>query len=204
MRQSWLLGLASLAIGVPAAAQEDRGHGGFYGGPVLGLDHFAAEDEDGNDDSTGVIYGGLIGYDFASADAVFGLEAELSESSISESEASVFVPGDRLRFGAGLDLYLGGRAGIRLGTGGLLYLKAGYTNLDLNARYQAPGINSVSETEALDGIRVGAGGEFALTRNLVARLEYRYSSYDTGEAEDGFDDFDIKRHQAVGGVLFRF
>ena len=44
---------------------------------------------------------------------------------------------------------------------------------------------------------VGGGVEHALSDNLSARVEYRYS--DLGEGDGGFD-----RHQALFGLSYRF
>lgn len=198
----YIIGLAIAAAPAPAFAQDARDtFGGFYAGPVLGIDTFEG---DGDEGETGVLYGGVVGYDLPGDRAIFGAEAELSQSSIDESEGDLFVAGDRLTLSIGYDLYVGLRAGLRVGPAGLLYLKGGYTNLDVNARYAAPDSITLRATEALDGYRLGAGGEVKLSRNLLARLEYRYSDYDSGEIDDEFESIDIKRHQGAASLLFRF
>jgi outer membrane immunogenic protein len=45
-----------------------------------------------------------------------------------------------------------------------------------------------------DGIRAGAGLEYALGQNLFVKAEYRYSNYEAG----------VERNQVVGGFGFRF
>ncbi len=62
-----------------------------------------------------------------------------------------------------------------------------------------------------DGWRVGAGGELALSNNLFAKLEYRYSKYEEAEIDFEGDlpdsdrfDVDTDRHQIVAGVGLRF
>ena len=79
----------------------------------------------------------------------------------------------------------------------LVYGKAGYSNARVGLDYE-DGTSSdaldFDEGENLDGIRVGAGLEFALGPNSYAKTEYRYSNY-----EQGFD-----RHQVVAGFGFRF
>lgn len=197
----WALALALLHS--PVFAQEANLVGqGFYGGPVLGVDGFAGDETD--DGQTGVVYGGVIGYDVTVGGAVLGVETEFTDSSVGESEASFLIPGDSLRLGIGADLYLGARAGLRVGTSGLVYLKGGYTSLDLDADYRDPSGFEVNATRDFDGYRLGAGAEFALARNLMARVEYRYSNYDGGDRNDPFADLEFDRHQGIAGLLFRF
>jgi outer membrane immunogenic protein len=77
----------------------------------------------------------------------------------------------------------------------LLYAKAGYVNGRVNVAYDAPGsADDFDDGVNLDGVRVGAGVEFALGGNIYAKTEYRYSNY-----EAGYD-----KHQLVGGLGIRF
>lgn len=199
------VGLVCGLAATPALAQETASDlTGFYAGPVVGYDRADSDDDAESDASDGVVYGAVVGYDFAVGGAILGLEAEMTDSSIKETEVDVFEDGDEMSIGAGLDLYLGARAGMRVGRTGLLYVKGGYTELDIDFDYAGPTID-LSGTEAIDGYRVGAGGEFALSRNLGARLEYRYSNY--GAADDFDEDVEIgalERHQAVAALVYRF
>jgi outer membrane immunogenic protein len=45
-----------------------------------------------------------------------------------------------------------------------------------------------------DGLRLGAGIEFALGRGAYAKTEYRYSNYEGG----------VTRNQVITGLGFRF
>ena len=62
----------------------------------------------------------------------------------------------------------------------------------------------------LDGYRVGAGVEHALSPNTYAKIEYRYSNYGRASVLYGSDvtsgkfDVDTDRHQAVVSYGFRF
>lgn len=196
--------LAALIAAVPALAQDSpRGPGGFYAGPLAGVD---ITESDGESES-GIVYGATVGYDFSSGPAIFGVEAEMTDSSIEVDERDLLLAGDRLSVGAGLDFYLGARAGMRVGQGGLLYVKAGYTELDIDVEYD-DGVDSFSETEPVDGYRLGLGGEFPVGRRMAARIEYRYSNYSSGNFDaDDLDDAigsDLERHQGVATLLFRF
>ena len=98
---------------------------------------------------------------------------------------------------AGRDLYVGGRVGSVVGGNTLLYAKAGYTNARVRVDYEdgtAGTVNDFTDRTNLDGVRAGAGAQFAIGSNAYLKTEYRYSNY-----QDGVD-----RHQVVGGLGFRF
>ena len=87
----------------------------------------------------------------------------------------------------------------------LLYVKGGYEN----ARFDfSNGVNTVGNSR--DGWSIGAGGEYAFTDNVLARLEYRYSDF--GHPSDafraiGYTDIDqakLKRHQVMVGLSYQF
>lgn len=188
--------LAALLAGVaetPAMAQQDEPFSGVRVEGVVGYDTTDVEGEK----SDGVVYGSQIGYDIQSGNAVFGIEGEATDSTVDECVQDVDIAGDELCLQAGRDLYVGGRAGVAVSPGMLLYGKAGYTNGRVAIEYDDGTAGSTldfEEGENLDGVRVGAGAEMALSSNLYAKAEYRYSNY-----EQGFD-----RHQVVGGIGLRF
>ena len=189
--------LAALLAGVattPAMAQDTAP---FSGPRVEGIVGYDTTDVEG-ENSDGVAYGVGVGYDFqARGGAVFGVEAEASDSTVDECVNDVDVVGDQLCAKAGRDLYVGGRVGAAVSPNMLVYGKAGYSNARVGLDYE-DGTSSdtldFEDGQNLDGIRVGAGLEFALGPNSYAKTEYRYSNY-----EQGFD-----RHQVVAGFGFRF
>lgn len=189
--------LAALLAGVattPAMAQDTAP---FSGPRVEGIVGYDTTDVEG-ENSDGVAYGVGVGYDFqARGGAVFGVEAEASDSTVDECVNDVDVVGDQLCAKAGRDLYIGGRVGAAVSPNMLVYGKAGYSNARVGLDYE-DGTSSdtldFEDGQNLDGIRVGAGLEFALGPNSYAKTEYRYSNY-----EQGFD-----RHQVVAGFGFRF
>jgi outer membrane immunogenic protein len=70
---------------------------------------------------------------------------------------------------------------------------------------------SVSNSKSLAGATAGAGVEAGLTRNLIARAEYRYSIYDTFTATYGTrqtlgitSDINMRTHTALIGLAFKF
>tara|TARA_E500000305_G_scaffold58953_1_gene47078 strand:+ start:593 stop:1258 length:666 start_codon:yes stop_codon:yes gene_type:complete len=157
-----------------------------------------------------ITYGAGIGYDFAVGGVVLGIEGEYMES----EAKTEFDTADFSGFGvgnveAGRDIYVGARAGILATPNTLVYAKGGYTN----ARFDLLATDNTTDTETdldLDGWRVGAGIEHALSENLFIKGEYRYSNYEEGEVEapsglesDRFD-VDMDRHQILMGVGYRF
>lgn len=171
---------ASAFAATPAFAQEARP--AFSGGHVeaiAGYDHVRG----GGEGRDGLLYGIGAGYDLRLHNAVVGIEGEVADSTTGDCVGGVCVD-------AGRDLYVGGRVGAVVGTHVLLYGKLGYTN----ARVVATAGN-VSDGTNLDGIRAGAGVEWAIPRTpLSLRAEYRYSNYQDG----------VSRHQGVAGLAFRF
>lgn len=181
--------LASATAATPALAQD----GAAFSGPrvegVVGWDRTQANG--GHDD--GVLYGIGAGYDIQRGSTVFGLETELTDSDVKECVGARTAADPRVCAKAGRDIYVGGRAGFVVGGSTLLYAKAGYTN----ARYKGTvddGTTRLSDGNNLDGIRVGAGAEYAVGPNSYVKAEYRYSNYEKG----------ISRHQALAGFGFRF
>ena len=193
MRKYLLAALCAGTLATPAFAQDQGNLSGFRIEGLVGYDRPSIQDESAD----GVAYGVGVGYDFQSGNAVFGLEAEASDSSANERVAGVVLPGDELRVRAGRDLYVGGRVGAVVGGRTLLYAKAGYTNARVRVDYEdgtAGTINDFTDRTNLDGVRAGAGAQFSIGSNAFLKTEYRYSNY-----QDGVD-----RHQVVGGFGFRF
>ena len=194
MRKYLLAALAAGAAITPAAAQDTAPFSGARVEGIVGYDHADIEGEG----SSGVTYGAQVGYDFQSrSGAVFGIEAEATDSTVDECITGFDIAGDELCADAGRDLYVGGRVGAAVSPNVLVYGKAGYTNARVSLDYEDGTAGTTADFEEgrnLDGIRAGAGVEFAIGPNSYAKTEYRYSNY-----EDGFD-----RHQVVAGFGFRF
>ncbi|WP_380873509.1 hypothetical protein ACFB49_41920 [Sphingomonas sp. DBB INV C78] len=181
--------LASAVAATPALAQDAANFAGPRVEGVIGWDRVQANG--GHDD--GVLYGIGAGYDLQSGNMVYGLEAELTDSDVKACVGAATTADPRLCAKTGRDIYVGGRVGAVVGGSTLLYAKAGYTN----ARYKVSaddGTVFISDGSNLDGIRVGAGAEYALSPNTYLKAEYRYSNYEQG----------LERHQVVGGFGFRF
>ncbi|MXP09931.1 outer membrane protein [Pseudoblastomonas halimionae] len=199
-----LAAVAAALVATPSLAQDaTETFTGPYVAATVGIDSLGADDGTDRTSEEGVVYGGVIGYDYALSGAVLGAEAELTGSSVDVGDTDVIAAGDELTLGAGRDIYVGARAGVLVGGNGLLYVKGGYTNQKLNLDYTA-GATSFSESSDLDGYRLGAGGEFRLSNNLTARVEYRYSNYGDFEVAGTSTGVDLDRHQGVATIAYRF
>jgi outer membrane immunogenic protein len=166
-------GAAALSLAAPAFAEDKPASApaGFRVEALAGWDHASAS---GNSKS-GFVYGLGAGYDFAVGNAVsLGVDAEASDSTVKDNGVK-----------AGRDLYAGGRVNFAVAPKANLYLKAGYTN----AR-----ISGFGSSENLDGVRVGAGGQYVFTGKAYVGAEYRYSNYQS----------DFSRHQVVLTLGTRF
>lgn len=196
--------IASSAFAAPALAQSqapDQTFAGSHAEIIAGWDR--VNDKSSYDASRdGVTYGGNIGYDIQRGSTVFGVEGEVTGSSISDRTSNVLTAGDRLRVKAGRDLYVGGRLGFVAGPRTLIYAKAGYTNAQFITDYTSPNSTPALDLRTrdnYDGWRLGAGAEFKLTDKVFAKAEYRYSNY--GSQTNGVDP---ERHQIITGIGVRF
>lgn len=162
--------VAAIAFATPALAQDEATFTGFRVEGLIGYDVVSTP---AISDQDGLLYGIGIGYDFNAGPVVLGVEADVTDSTTKIAG----IVSDR-------DLYVGARVGTVVGQS-LLYAKAGYTN----ARLESPVGNA-----NFDGVRLGAGVEYALGGNMFLKGEYRYSNYEA----------DLSRHQVVGGFGIRF
>ena len=164
MRKYLLAALCAGTLATPAFAQDQGNLAASASKAWSATTGRASQDESAD----GVAYGVGVGYDFQSGNAVFGIEAEATDSSANERVAGVVLPGDELRVRAGRDLYVGGRVGAVVGGRTLLYAKAGYTNARVRVDYEdgtAATINDFTDRTNLDGVRAGAGAQFAIGSN---------------------------------------
>ena len=192
---------ATFFVAVPAFAQ-DIVRAPFTGPRVEGLIGYDSV-SDGNDQdssaSSGVVYGGAVGYDAQVGGVVLGVEGEITGSTTDTRTDNLINAGDRLRLDAGRDLYAGGRVGYVISPLAMIYAKGGYTNARVEARYDSGNVR-IDDHADLDGFRIGAGLEYRLSGNTYVKGEYRYSNY---SSVDGYDT-DVDRHQLIAGLGLRF
>lgn len=218
MRKVLLAALLAGTVASPAFAQtaDNTPFTGFRLEALLGYDMLKSGDDDddgvdtgedeGDETIDGALFGVGAGYDFDLGGVVAGVEAEFSESSgKQETTETIDIPINS-RVETGRDLYIGGRVGFVASPNALVYVKGGYTNTSIEARYNDDDSELEFDTNA-DGWRLGAGIEYLFGSNAFAKLEYRYSNYnnlDFSDDEDFEVDIDLDRHQVVAGVGFRF
>ena len=106
----------------------------------------------------GLLYGIGAGYDVALDRIRVGGEVEANDSTAAQA-----VTGVERRVGR--SLYAGVRAGVVVASRLLVYAKGGYAN------------GRFGDSFTGDGLRIGGGGEFALTGQAFLRAEYRFSDY---------------------------
>lgn len=216
------LAAASLmALATPAMAQtaDEVPFSGVRVGAEVGYDHLRSGSSENVDNTRdlkqsidGVTYGGVVGYDFPAGDTLrIGAEASYSGSTagsdFNNSRPLVFNLGN---VKADREIYVGGRVGFVTNPSTMLYVKGGYTN----QRFSVTGSNgtvNLNQKLDTDGWRLGAGAEFAVSRNAYIGAEYRYSNYTRGEVDfqgatpdSSRFKLDTDRHQLVATAGVRF
>lgn len=201
--QKNILAAALALIASPALAQEANTATGIKAGVVVGYDSTNLSYYDLDESKGGFLYGATLGYDYDAGPVVVGVEGEITGATTKQSYDNLVLAGDRWRLSAGRDLYIGARLGAHVTPTLVLYAKGGYTNAraDLRLRYQG---DTYSEHDNLDGFRVGAGAEVAVTPSTFARIEYRYSDYGNYRYDDIESEIGLSRHQVALTSGFRF
>jgi outer membrane immunogenic protein len=172
----------------PAAAGR-RDWTGFYGGIAGGAGVLQNKLNLRLADSSFVADGGgqnflgavFIGADYQVSDQfVVGLLGDLTWPGI-ESVMNAGA-GAQLVTRANMAWTIAGRVGWLVTPQALIYALAGYTNESFSfTTYDGSGTlqQSLSGENRLGGFTVGPGIEFMIARNVFARLEYRYSQFET-------------------------
>ncbi len=177
-----LAGIAALAMTSTAQAA-DKNFDGAYAGMEVGYNSF--EFTDGLKEDA-VYYGGFAGYRLQmDNDLVVGLEGRFGDSSATaDLAADVEVKAGRQ---LGVDASIGYAFGQQKDM--LAFAFVGYTNAKVTGT-----LADVSESVNGDGVRFGAGGEYALNKNISLRLTGAYADYEG----------DVNDIQINAGLLYRF
>ena len=125
---------------------------------------------------------------------VLGAEAGISAGF--DDELRGLSGGNALTIDPRYSFDLTARAGYLVNDKTLVYLRGGYANTRVRATL-ASDTDVVTTSDNLDGWLVGGGAERALTDDISARLEYRYT--DLGSEGGDFD-----QHQALVGISYNF
>lgn len=152
----------------------------------------------------GFTYGGELGFDVP-------LGRSVTLGGYGGIEGTTIDPcydlfGSRLCATPKLGFTAGGRLGVAVGRGALLYAKGGYSLSRLRVTVTDPiPANNFRSTGNIDGFHVGAGVEAALSGRVYGKLEYVYTRFGGYDDEDlGADSsINVDRHQVKAGVGVR-
>lgn len=202
MKHAILAAIALAATATPAFAQDAQPFEGPFIGASAGWNRAEAAGRteggqplDGEAARDSVVIGAFAGYDHKVLDrVVLGAEAgfsiALDDSSAGRSAGNQITLDERYSFD------LTARAGYLVTDDVLIYARGGYANSRVRTEIeQAGGIASRSDNR--DGWLVGGGAEYAISPNIRARVEYRYSDF-------GSDGRNSERHQTLVGVSYKF
>lgn len=135
----------------------------------------------------GLILGGYGGYNyqFDNSPVVVGVETDFNWSDADDKAGGVKVSEDwngatRARVGYAFDHFL------VYGAGGLAYHK----------------VKVAGDSKSDAGWTVGGGVEYAVTDNLLARVDYRYNDYGKRNFDGGRVDYTENR--VMGGLAYKF
>lgn len=196
MKAIILGGIAALAtVAAPAAALE-------FNGLQLGITAGYNHDKVGptfNDASLtnsisrdSAMVGIFAGYDITIG-THFVLGAEAALNGPADNKLRVDRAGLRTTIDPRLAVYLSARAGYLINDKTLLYARGGCASIRTHTNVGQAAIVSSS----LDGWHAGAGLEYAVSRHVNARIEYRYT--DVGGSKNNYE-----RQQALVGLAYRF
>ena len=189
MKKKWLgFAVAALAVAnaLPAHAQ-DASRSGFYVGVNAGVVGASATITPNNPgassysvDMAGAAAGVMGGYLHRAGRVSFGFEGELSSMDVNGDDTTL-VGGSRTK--TELQLDRGARVRVRVGAGlgarWFVYGAAGLSqvNSKMTLTSQSTPGQTVSASERLTGANFGIGGEYALARHLIGRVEWLYDVY---------------------------
>lgn len=156
----------------------------------------------------GFMVGGYAGYNyqFEGSPLVVGVETDFNYADIDDRKDFIFglvQTKTRTRWTGATRVRVGYAAGRTLfyAAGGVAYAKR-------EVRASVPLANfSVKDSKTSVGWTIGAGVEHAITDNVIARVEYRYTDY----GKDKFDLVGLKvrggsnhEHRVMAGLAFKF
>lgn len=186
--------IAAAGLATPAFAQDSAPFSGPRVSAEAGWGRVAGNGTAGD----GFVYGATLGYDVASGNVRIGPEIGIADSTQDTCKPYAAAGTNARECGrADRDLYAGVRVGYTVTPSVLVYGKVGYANTRFTDHYKDVSA-AAAPTPRFDddhsGYRLGAGAEFALTRQFYLSGEYRYSQYQDH----------LHQNQILGGVGFRF
>ncbi len=157
--------------------------------------------------SSGAVFGGTAGYDFALSKKIFvGVEGSVDFANnklcehLSENESSCFSVKRHVA--------IGGRIGTHLTDSARIYVGAAYANGKARVGFKDENdtTNNFSVSDSRGGIRVSGGIEAQIAGNFYTKAEYRYTNYKDYKMSDETESLSLgfDRHQVLAGFGVRF
>lgn len=208
---------------VPPAPQQNyemvyNWSGLYFGGSVGGVfgnaNHYYnrqnGKDDHGDTgmDTHGIGFSGHVGYNYMLPSLwVVGIEAELGYLGI-DTERIVIKDDDVLRQSTGLFGTLRARVGYALGRF-LPYVTGGFAfaNIENAGGNPANANRFLTHSEFQTGFAIGAGAEYAITPNMIGRIEYLYidtPEFTVRNLENEIMKFDNNFQLVRAGLSFKF
>jgi outer membrane immunogenic protein len=192
---------------------------GFYFGGSLGwafanVEHFYDRQNGKNDhgqvwsDTSSYALSAHVGYNYQFPNlVVVGIEAEIGAMGIDDDKI-VIKDDDHLVIKTGMFGTIRGRLGMALGRF-MPYVTAGFAWVDIENHGGNPAnaARYFTISEIRPGFAVGAGADFAFSRNLIARLEYLYidtERFTARNLENEMMRWDNNFHLVRAGLSYKF
>ena len=85
------------------------------------------------------------------------------------------------------------------------YVTGGYAWTKLETHYEWNGGSTGTKSDTVGGWTAGVGIEYKINTNVHAKLEYRYTNYDTAHfTHNGPSSVDYTSNQVYLGISYRF
>ncbi len=170
---------SGLYVGVHGGLVTGDSDVSLVGLSALGVSDRAIPGQGFNTDLGGGYGGGQIGYNWQTGSWVYGVEGYVSVGGIDGTTLSTFGAADD-NYTTDIQWIAG--ASVKVGYAfdrALIYAKGGYTgaNIDYSIVDVIGLAGAGSSSEWHHGYAIGAGFDFAVTDNVIAGLEYRYSDF---------------------------
>jgi outer membrane immunogenic protein len=157
-------------------------------------------------EAKGGLFGLVGGYNFQSGSWVYGPEFDIGYSlangkkTITAGTGSASLKAEQSVFGSAR-----GRLGYAFDNV-LVFATAGAAVTTLKLSYEETGTgitDSNSETKTYTGYTLGAGLEYGVSKDITARLEYRFTGYPE-QKFSGNEKYGLNTHDIRAGVAYKF
>jgi outer membrane immunogenic protein len=157
-------------------------------------------------EAKGGLFGALAGYNFQSGSWVYGPELDIGFSTASGKKSQTFgTETDSNKIEQSVVSSARGRVGYAFDNI-LVFATAGAaaTSLKLTYDEKTPTYYfKVSQTKTLTGYTLGAGVEYGVSKDITARLEYRFAGY-SEQKYFGDSKYGLSTHDIRAGLAYKF